>query len=225
MEEELSWIKRIRQRSCLPVPYNGNPTNRNRTRRITMKHSAKSIGGLPIWMVCLATALSVLWLGACASTMPAPEGSNDTMLVVLADKEIESGVPSGLSSRITLEIEGVEKTITIKPENPTHLIIGIPPGDHKTTQVTQKAVISGGDWAKGPKRGVTGEFKVAFRMKPGYITVFPVKFVYYQRQARGHTFSHGWDFREVRESEAREILTQLAAQESFSLWKNDFGVK
>ena len=142
---------------------------------------------------CVTIAfLLVLSLGSCATGLPKPTDSSDSLLIISVDTQIPLSAPAGLSSNYIMKVKGIKNTITIKPGRPFIFAPNLPPGEHVTVQLQEKVIVVGGSWARGGGKGLQPPepFTVPFQLKPGFITIFPVKFTFIIKQPRSHSYTY-----------------------------------
>ena len=148
-------------------------------------------------------SIIIFSLISCASTriLPAPVSKDDTLLVIVKECKKPGGSP-GPFSYYELKIQDIDKTINIVPSTVNNLLFvsSLLPGKHTTVHLLLRAIsLPKYERMKGTKFKPSS-FKVKFTLKPGYIEVFSVKFLYYEKMTSEGYVSR-WDFQKITKDE------------------------
>ena len=189
---------------------------------------ANSAGRRPPTPASAAAAgliLAAFCLVSCATMLPPPEDPSSTLLVFSVDTRIPTGLNMGAKTNLIIGIEGVERTVTLRPGgSPMVFVTDLPPGSHSTATVQQQTKASG-DWHADTGLTPPEEFKVRFELEPRTITVFPVRFVYVVEQVRQHHYTSSWVLEDMSEADDRELLDRLKTQDNFDRWRNAYNIR
>lgn len=171
-------------------------------------------------LVFLSLCVSII-LVSCASMLPKPESPDDTLLVIIAVRDLSNlgGHVTMSFSHLELTIKGMDTPVRISGES-YRFINNLAPGIHET--VTIQEIYS--DTYETHYVGSElkpASFRVPFVLKPGTITIFPAKFVLVTERTGEHQFSSGWDIKKITEDEKLKIINDLKGDENFKLWKTD----
>ena len=169
----------------------------------------------------------MILLGSCATSVPKPESGSDTLLLFVVDTEIPVGLDFGATASLMVGIWNVEQTVNLSTRRSLVSVSGLATGAHRTEYMRKKLSLTGDVRAAPGVEGLSKPkpFEVPFELKPGYMTVFPVKFTFVVSQVRGHSYMGRWVMKDMSEGERRAVLEDLAGNDAFALWKNDYGVK
>ena len=168
----------------------------------------------------------IFGLLACGAgiTMPEPKSDNDAILVIVKEYQKLAG-SAGPFYYFEMSIQNIEGTIKINAANNEIFIDSLPPGKYTTTELLIKRVSRPG-YESSSFQPKPFSFKVTFTLKPGCITVFPVKFIFFEKkEASGDVYSD-FDLVKIDEEEKKQILQRLKnTHGTFSLWCNELNIK
>lgn len=166
--------------------------------------------------------LVLVSLLSCIGGMPAPESSDDTLLVVLSENHAQGGVK--IFYYYDLKIENSDKEIMVTPKKEFCITNGLPPGEYNSVSFALKGYNVPGYNMSGNLPPAKNVKVPAFELKPGYITIFPVKFIYEVKMSANGDTRSSFDFVAISDEEIIGAITRLSEQDGFSEWKNDFGL-
>jgi hypothetical protein len=164
-------------------------------------------------------SLSFLSLGlfACYTLeVPKPKGADDTLLVICVDKNL--GGRSEYFFYLELKIPTIEKPVKIRGQN-FIIIRGLKPGDYKPESLLEFYDPPEGWRAMGsdyPPR--SRPISVQFVMKPGCITIFPLKFVYSVTYSSDRAHSE-WTMVPTGPADKDRFVKEVGKSDFFPLWK------
>ena len=161
-----------------------------------------------------------IFMSSCVGGLPAPESGDDTLLIVITGKNLQGGV-NDIFSYYEIKTDKTDNRIVITPKKKYCMVPNLPSGDYINLTILERFYTSHS--VDTPNTGQPTPVRIPFQMKPGYITIFPLKFVYNIKiVSSGYTYY--WDVKPVTEQEIIEALTELSEKEGFSEWKNDLGL-
>jgi hypothetical protein len=121
--------------------------------------------------------LFLLLFFSCAAKFPAPDSEEDTLLIVLTEKNIEGELDEVLSY-FEIITDKSKKSIYITPNKPICITTNLPPGEYSNLMIVEKDYNSDFFERNEEIEEELKNIEVPFVLKPGYITFFPIKFIY-----------------------------------------------
>jgi len=181
-----------------------------------MKKSNKNIKLLSILLI-------IIIFSACAGEFPAPDSEEDTLLIVITEKNVEGEIDEVLSY-FEIKTDKSKKSIFITPNKPICITTNLPPGEYLNLTILEKDYVTdvferNGEIMEEPKT-----IEVPFELKPGYISFFPIKFIYSVKSTEELDLQYYWDIELITELDKYEALNILKEEEDFILWQNDMGL-
>ena len=172
--------------------------------------------------ICILSIILVLFM-SCVGGFPAPDSVEDTLLIVLTETNV-MGEFDEVLTYFEIITDKSKKVIYITPNKHICITTNLPPGEYLNLTILEKDYVSDIFERNGEALDEPKSIEVPFILKPGYITFFPIKFIYNVQSTGESDLQYYWDIELVTELDKYEALNLLKEEEGFSEWQNDFGL-
>ena len=159
---------------------------------------------------------------SCLTTIPALKSQHDALVVIIVEEDLDTSLLNmSINSRLELAVKGIEKPIIVNRKKGLIISPDFSPGDYEITHwyVRNKAT---GNWVTDERKKYR-PFKLSFKVKPGTINVFPVKFIYWARKKGGGSM-YQWKTYYISNDEKKVVLKKLSKYKNYSQWKTDYSI-
>ena len=164
--------------------------------------------------------LLIILTSSCIS-VPAPESRDDTLLIVLTEKHVQGGVQ--IFYYYELLTDKSDTKILVTPKKKYCITAGLPPGEYEDITLTLKRYDVAG-YSMSARTFPPFVRKIPFVLKSGYITIFPVKFIYKVEVSPDNTTHSSYKYENVTIKDKIQALIELSDKKGFSEWKTDYGL-